>query len=104
MSGLALRPVVRDRALVVADDPAERRELCGDLSDAGYDPVAFESCDGAMAWLDEETPAVAVVRTDGDRLCASLLDELEARGAEMVVDGEPVEYSPAFVGTAQARL
>jgi hypothetical protein len=29
-----------------------------------------------------------VVRTRGDPFCASLLDELEARGAEMVVDGD----------------
>ncbi len=93
MIGLAPHPTARGRALVVADDPAERRELCGDLRRAGDDPVAFECCDGAMAWLEEETPAVAVVRTDGDRLCASLLDELEARGAEMVVNGEPAAAS-----------
>ena len=89
MSGRALRPLAR-RALVVADDPGE---LCADLQEAGYDPVAFESCDGAMAWLDEETPAVAVVRMGGDPLCAELLDELEARGAEMVVNGEPAAAS-----------
>lgn len=93
MIGLAPHPTARGRALVVADDPAERRELCGDLRRAGYDPVAFECCDGAMAWLDEETPAVAVVRMGGDPLCAELLDELEARGAEMVVNGEPAAAS-----------
>jgi hypothetical protein len=37
MIGLAPHPTARDRALVVADDPAERRELCGDLRRAGYD-------------------------------------------------------------------
>jgi DNA-binding NtrC family response regulator len=93
MIGLAPHPTARDRALVLADDPAERRELCGDLRRAGYDPVAFECCDWAMAWLDEETPAVAVVRMGGDPLCAELLDELEARGAEMVVNGEPAAAS-----------
>jgi len=92
MNGPALRPAAR-RAPVVADDPGERREFCADLQEAGYDPVAFESCDGAMAWLDEETPAVAVVRMGGDPLCAELLNELEARGAEMVVNGEPAAAS-----------
>ena len=91
MIGLAPHPTARDRALVVADDPAERRELCGDLRRAGYDPVAFECCDWAMAWLDEETPAVAVDRTGRDRLCDTLLDKLETRCVELVVDGEPVE-------------
>jgi DNA-binding NtrC family response regulator len=91
MIGLAPRPAARDRALVVADDPAERRELCGDLRRAGYDPVAFESCDWAMAWLEEETPTVAVVRTGNERLCTALLDELGSRCVELVVDGEPVE-------------
>jgi protein-L-isoaspartate O-methyltransferase len=92
MSGRALHLTAR-RALVVAVDPGERREFCADLQEAGYDPVAFVSCDGAMAWLDEETPAVAVVRMGGDPLCAELLDELEARGAEMVVNGEPAAAS-----------
>ena len=36
MSGRALRPLAR-RALVVADDPGERREFCADLQEAGYD-------------------------------------------------------------------
>jgi protein-L-isoaspartate O-methyltransferase len=92
MSCRALHLTAR-RALVVAVDPGERREFCADLQEAGYDPVAFESCDGAMAWLDEATPAVAVVRTGGDRLCAELLDELETRGAELIVDREPAAAS-----------
>jgi hypothetical protein len=36
MNGPALRPAAR-RALVVADDPGERREFCADLQEAGYD-------------------------------------------------------------------
>ena len=91
MIGLAPHPTACGRALVVADDPAERRELCGDLRRAGYEPVAFECCDWAMAWLDEEIPAVAVVRKGRDRLCAALLDELGSRCVELVVDGEPVD-------------
>ena len=106
MSGNALHPTAL-RALVVAEDPGERREFCADLQEAGYDPVAFASCDGALAWLDEETPAVAVVRTGDDRLCADLLDELDARGAELVVDGEPVGaagFPQVAVRIPQARL
>jgi hypothetical protein len=37
MIGLAPHPTARDRALVLADDPAERREFCADLQEAGYD-------------------------------------------------------------------
>lgn len=81
----------RARALIVADDPTERHAFCADLDRAGYDPVAFESCRVALAWLEEETPVVAVVRTSRDGLCGVLLDELLARCVELVVDGEPVD-------------
>jgi DNA-binding NtrC family response regulator len=79
------------RALVVADDPGERRAFCRDLREAGYSPVGFDSCADAAAWLDEETPSVAVLRLSPDRLCGELLDELDARCVELVVDGEPVQ-------------
>lgn len=78
---LARRP--RQIAMVVANSDVERASACNKLIASGYDPLGFSDCANASAWLEEETPVLAVVSDDLGADCAELTSTLEERGLKM---------------------
>lgn len=74
---------LRQRAMVVVPSKAERERACRELVTSGYDTVGFSDCANASAWLEEETPVVAIVVADASRDCQAFLSELRERGTEI---------------------
>ena len=74
----------RPYALVLGPDEAAREPHCRDLTRAGYQAIGFDACDEALVWLEEETPALAVILTVACERCAALLASLEDRRVEVV--------------------
>jgi len=92
---MLMNELERFRALIVSGCAAERAETCTELEGAGYDALAFLDCAGALSWLEEETPDVAVLSSSEAPVCAELVCELQARCVDLVVDGQPLDGTGA---------
>ncbi|WP_147817627.1 hypothetical protein [Methylobacterium thuringiense] len=62
----------------------QRDQACARLSRDGYEVLGFADCENAVAWLEEETPTIAVI--DGDLMpgCSGVLNVLGERGVLLV--------------------
>lgn len=71
-------------ALVLASADKVRAAGCRAFAREGYDVIGFADCEHAAAWLDEETPAVAIVDMRASACGAALLEILHERGVRLV--------------------
>lgn len=73
--------------LLVEDEAIVAMNLQDELKEAGYTVVGpFDTCAGAMVWLEKQTPDLAVLDTmlkDGS--CKTLAAELTQRGVGLVL-------------------
>jgi DNA-binding response OmpR family regulator len=73
--------------LLVEDEAIIAMNLQAELEEAGYAVVgSFDTCSGALAWLENETPDLAVLDTvlkDGS--CKALATELARRGVGFIL-------------------
>jgi DNA-binding response OmpR family regulator len=71
----------------VEDEGIVAMNLQDDLEEAGYSVVGpFDTCAGALAWLEKETPDLAVLDTVlKDGTCRALAAELVRRGIGFVL-------------------
>jgi DNA-binding response OmpR family regulator len=80
-------PQSRCLVLLVEDEALVAMNLQDDLKEAGYAVVGpFDTCAAALAWLETETPDLAVLDTvlkDGS--CRALAAELVRRGVGFVL-------------------
>jgi DNA-binding response OmpR family regulator len=80
---------LRNRCLVlfVEDEVIVAMNLQDELEEAGYAVVGpFDTCAGALAWLENETPDLAVLDTVlKDGTCGALAAELVRRGVGFVL-------------------
>lgn len=81
---MTVSAAVLERALVLVADAVQRDRACARLSQDGYDVLGFADCENAAAWLEEETPAIAVI--DGDLIpgCSGVVNVLDERGVLLV--------------------
>lgn len=70
----------RELAMVVSPSDDDREMACRELIFRGYDTVGFSDCANASAWLEEETPALAVVSSKLRPAREDLIRGLEKRG------------------------
>ncbi len=75
---------VLDQALVLVADTVQRDRACARLSRDGYEVLGFADCENAAAWLEEETPAIAVIDRDLMPGCSGVLNVLGERGVLLV--------------------
>ncbi|GEO98132.1 hypothetical protein [Methylobacterium haplocladii] len=73
-----------DLALVLVASTDQRDRACARLSRDGYDVLSFADCDHAAAWLEEETPAVALIGKGLKLSCSSVLDILSNRDVRLI--------------------
>ena len=80
-------PQNRCLVLLVEDEALVAMNLQDDLKDAGYAVVGpFDTCAAALAWLETETPDLAVLDTVlKDGTCRALAAELARRGIGFVL-------------------
>jgi DNA-binding response OmpR family regulator len=80
-------PRSRCLVLLVEDEAIVAMNLQDDLDDAGYAVAGpFDTCAGAVAWLENETPDLAVLDTVlKDGTCKALAAELARRGMGFVL-------------------
>ncbi len=73
--------------LLVEDEALVAMNLQDDLKEAGYAVVGpFDTCAAALAWLETETPDLAVLDTVlKDGTCRALAAELARRGIGFVL-------------------
>lgn len=70
----------RPLALVLTHGAEQRDRDCLLLSEKGYDVLGFADAESAVAWLEEETPAVAIVEQVADLRQQAVLKTLAGRG------------------------
>lgn len=77
---------MKDRAfaLCVSDAPGSQSSSCAVLAEAGYEVVEFVDYENASAWLEEETPEIAVLIPQPHPVCSSILQTLRERGVSML--------------------
>ncbi|MBO1909166.1 response regulator [Microvirga sp. 3-52] len=80
-------PQNRCLVLLVEDEALVAMNLQDDLKEAGYAVVGpFDTCAAALAWLERETPDLAVLDTVlKDGTCRDLAAELARRGVGFVL-------------------
>ena len=66
-------------ALSVIDETGSRDKSRAGLERAGYEVVEFSDCENACAWLDEETPSIAVIATSQSQSCSTIMRTLRDR-------------------------
>ena len=84
MTGRLDERVGRPFGLVLSDDEDRRERSCRSLASEGFDVLAFLDAGSAQAWLDEETPEVAIIDGGAGRGSKILVDTLEGRGVRMM--------------------
>ncbi|GEP12427.1 hypothetical protein [Methylobacterium gnaphalii] len=70
-------------AMVVVPSKPVREAACRKLAASGFDTVGFSDCENAAAWLEEETPVIAIVATGASGDCKAFLSELRERGSDI---------------------
>ena len=80
--------------LLLEDEALIAMSLEDEFEAAGYKIAgAFATCKRALAWLEGETPAVAVLDTTlGDETCKDVALELNQRGIPFVVYSGNLEH------------
>lgn len=86
MTSRADDPAGRRFGLVLSDDEDRCERGCKALVSKGFDVLAFLDAGSAQAWLEEDTPEIAVIDIDGGAGRGSRLvaDTLEGRGVRIV--------------------
>lgn len=74
----------RPLGLVVDADDARTRDYAETLARCGLDPLCFASCAEALLWLEEDTPAAAVIGAEDDPALQTMLSALAERGVVLV--------------------
>ncbi len=84
--------------LLVEDEALIAMNLQDELEEAGYAVVGpFDTCAGALAWLESETPDLAVLDTVlKDGTCKALAAELARRGIGFVLWSGHLQDRQAF--------
>lgn len=76
--------VARRFGLVLSDDEDRRERGCAALVSDGFDVLAFLDAGSAQAWLEEETPEIAMIDGGAGRGTKLVADTLERRGVRMM--------------------
>lgn len=79
----------RPLALVLSRREDRRLHACLSLKDLGYDTLGFSLVEDAEAWLEEDTPVVAVVDRTGGRGPDGVIATLRERGVPLMPTGRP---------------
>lgn len=74
----------RPLALVLSHRSEQRDRDCTLLSEKGYDVLGFADAESAEAWLEEDTPAVAIVEKVADPRQRAVLETLAGRGVMLI--------------------
>lgn len=80
MSVRAQDRIDRSIGMVLSDDEERRERSCRALVSEGLDVLAFIDPGDAQAWLDEETPSVAMLDRSAGRVTDAVAQTLEERG------------------------
>jgi hypothetical protein len=81
MDGHRRRPL----ALVLSREERRRDRACGALRNRGFDPLGFADAGSAEAWLEEETPVVAVLDAVERHGPTGIVETLEHRGVRLML-------------------
>lgn len=84
MSGLGDERIGRTFGLVLSEDETRRERSCRLLVAEGFDVLAFLDAGNAKAWLEEETPEVAIVDGGCGLGTGIVAETLKARGVRMI--------------------
>ena len=71
-------------ALVLSHGSEQRDRHCRLLSEKGYDVLGFSDAESTEAWLEEDTPEVAIVERAADPCQHSILETLSGRGVMLI--------------------
>ena len=74
----------RPLALVLSHGSEQRDRDCRLLSGKGYDVLGFADAADTAAWLEEDTPAVAIVEQVADPRQQAVLETLAGRGVMLI--------------------
>jgi DNA-binding NtrC family response regulator len=74
----------RPLALVLSQHGDERDRGCRLLSEKGYNVLGFADAESTAAWLEEETPEVAIVDMPVDPRQHDILETLARRGVMLI--------------------
>jgi len=77
-------PVGRRFGLILSDDEDRRERGCKALVSKGFDVLAFLDAGSAQAWLEEDTPEIAIIDGGAGRGLRLMTDTLERRGVRIV--------------------
>ncbi len=90
--------------LLVEDEAIVAMNLQDELENAGYAVVGpFDTCAGALAWLEDETPDLAVLDTVlKDGTCRVLAEELARRGIGFILWSGHLQDRQTFQGFRDA--
>ncbi|MCJ2132554.1 hypothetical protein MKK69_00455 [Methylobacterium sp. J-026] len=83
-----VRPL-RPLALVLSRREDRRRRACLSLKVFGYDTLGFSLVEDAEAWLEEDTPEVAIVDHTGGCGPEGVIATLRDRGVPLMPTGRP---------------
>lgn len=74
----------RPLALVLSHDGDERERDCRLLIEKGYNALGFADADSTAAWLEEETPEVAMIDARAGPRCQGICELLAGRGVSFI--------------------
>lgn len=74
----------RPLALVLSHHADQRDHDCNLLSEEGFNVLGFADAEDTAAWLEEETPEIAIVERAADGRQDSIVEALKARGATII--------------------
>ncbi|GJE52896.1 hypothetical protein GOFOIKOB_5971 [Methylobacterium tardum] len=77
----------RPLALVLSHRIEQRTRNCHLLSEKGYNVLEFADAESTEAWLEEETPEVAIVESEPDPRQQGILETLAGRGVRLISAG-----------------
>ena len=74
----------RPLALVLSQHGDERDRGCRLLSENGYNVLGFADAESTAAWLEEETPEVAIIETGAGPRWKGICGLLAGRGVTLI--------------------
>lgn len=74
----------RPLALVLSQHGDERDRDCRLLSEKGYNVLGFADAESTAAWLEEETPEIAIINTEPSPRWQGISDLLARRGVTLI--------------------
>ncbi len=74
----------RPLALVLSQHGDERDRGCRLLSQKGYNVLGFADAESTAAWLEEETPEVAIIEMGAGPRWKRVCDLLAGRGVTLI--------------------